>query len=316
MAKDNLIEFRKKLFSLQVIKIPNNEWLYMLGSETRNSIMIEGIFVDEDELDSAISGKYKSGSEVSNYFRTARYYYNMAIELSRTNEEIPCLTFVKNTHRMLFENIIKNYDKLGNFRNGPIKITGAKINPPMYDIADWIRLWCNYSKYAFSNHPIAEASARVHVFFESIHPFEDGNGRIGRILLNFLLIANGYLNIVLKGEKEKDRNNYILALESAEKGIREIFKSSPTSFTPEQIDNHFKKEDTKKLSKIIRDAIIETYDKLICSENKEKLVTVEEYSNLSGKTQENIRKMISRKKLIAWKPRGRWLIYPFQIKNN
>lgn len=310
MAKDKLIELRKELFSLQVIKIPNNEWLYMLGSETRNSIMIEGIFVDEDELDSAISGKYKSGSEVSNYFKTAKYYYNIAIELSRTREEIPCLTFVKNAHRMLFENIINNYDKLGNFRNGPIKITGAKIKPPMYDIADWIRLWCDYAKYAFSNYSVEEAAARIHVFFESIHPFEDGNGRIGRILLNFLLIANGYLNIVLKGEKEKDRNNYILSLELAEKGIREIFKDSPLNYTPEKIDNHFKKEDTKKLSKIIRDAIIETYDKLICSENKEKLVTVEEYSKLSGKTQENIRKMISRKKLIAWKPQGRWLIYP------
>ncbi|WP_214495051.1 Fic family protein [Thermosipho sp. 1244] len=54
-------------------------------------------------------------------------------------------------------------------------------------------------KYVYSHYPVHEATARSHVLFESIHPFEDGNGRIGRILLNFYLLKNGYINITIKG---------------------------------------------------------------------------------------------------------------------
>jgi Uncharacterized conserved protein len=49
-----------------------------------------------------------------------------------------------------------------------------------------------------------------HCWFESIHPFADGNGRVGRMLLNYLLIGNGLPPIVLF---ENDREEYYLALE-------------------------------------------------------------------------------------------------------
>jgi Fic family protein len=311
---NRLIEVRRNIFKPQIINIINKEWLYMLGMETRNSIMIEGIFVDEDELEAVVvSGKSKSNSEAYNYFKTAKYYYNLAIEFFKTKENVPCLSLVRNTHRILFENIISSSQKLGDFRIGPVRITGAKIQPPEYDISDWIKLWCSYAEYVFLYHPVHEAAARLHVFFESIHPFEDGNGRIGRILLNFLLITHGYINIVIKGEKEKDRNNYIKSLEQSERGLRNIFKNGPSEYTAEKIDSLFNKNETKTLSSIIAKAIIESYDRLICTKNKNNLITVSDYSKITGKKEETIRKMIERKKLIAYKPKGRWLIYPVEI---
>ena len=56
----------------------------MLCEETRNLIMIEVIFVDEDGFNEVLSGKYRFFLHVVNYFRTAKFYYNLAIELYKT----------------------------------------------------------------------------------------------------------------------------------------------------------------------------------------------------------------------------------------
>jgi len=310
-----LIEWRKRLFKPHFLQIPNKEWLYMLQQDTRNSIMIEGMFVSEEELEAVLTERYRSGSEVANYFKTAKFFYNLALEVARTSEEVPCLTLVKTAHRMLFENIISDSRKLGDFRHGPIRITGAKIKPPEYDLHDWVRLWCDYVRFAYFEHPVHEATARAHVFFESIHPFEDGNGRIGRILMNFFLLSNGYVNIVIKGVEKKERDEYIKALAEAERGIREIFVGPTSKYTPESIDECFNEKDTRRLSKLIADALIESYDRLICSMNAEKLITVEEYAKITGKSSEAVRKLIGRKRLIAYKPQGRWHIYPERMQS-
>lgn len=309
---NELIEWRRRIFMPDIISIPNKEWLYMLGEETRNSVMIEGIFVSEDELNAVVTEKYKSGSEVANYFRTAKYYYNLALELYKTGESFGCLALIRNAQKMLFENI-RSANKLGTFRNGSVRITGAKIVPPEFDIHDWMRLWCDYADYAYSHHPVGEAAARNHVFFECIHPFEDGNGRVGRIMLNFTLIAHGYVNIVIKGVEERDRDRYIKALERAERGIRSIFRESPRELIPENLDKFFNERDTAELSMIMEEALIESYDRLICAANKEKLVDVNTYAKMVGRTDAAIRKAIERKQLIAYKESGRWMIYPEKL---
>ena len=84
--KEEMLTKRKEILQLNFVNISNKEWLYMLGKETRNSIMIERPFVDEDELNEVLSEKYRSSSHVVNYFRTAKFYYNLAIELYKTEE--------------------------------------------------------------------------------------------------------------------------------------------------------------------------------------------------------------------------------------
>jgi len=251
-------------------------------------------------------------SEVANYFRTAKYYYNLAIELYKTGEKPTCLALIRNAQKMLFDNIIAP-KKLGTFRNGAVMIAGAEIVPPAFDILNWMKLWCDYADFAYLRYPVGEAAARSHVFFESIHPFEDGNGRVGRIMLNFTLIVHGYVNIVIKGRKI-DRDRYIKALKSAERGIRSIFVESPQALIPEKIDKSFNEKDTSELSKIIEEALIESYDRLICTSNKEKLVDVNTYAKMVGRTDAAVRKAIERKHLIAYKESGRWMIYPEEIK--
>ncbi|MCK5147848.1 Fic family protein [bacterium] len=59
-------------------------------------------------------------------------------------------------------------------------------------------------------------AAESHIFFETIHPFRDGNGRVGRILLSFLLIGCGYVNIAIKGTSKAHRQKYYDSLETGD----------------------------------------------------------------------------------------------------
>ncbi len=63
-------------------------------------------------------------------------------------------------------------------------------------------------------HPVAFA-AKLHHDFVLIHPFDDGNGRVARLLVNYVLLRSGYLPIIVRAE---DKVNYLMALQLADAG--------------------------------------------------------------------------------------------------
>ena len=89
--------------------------------------------------------------------------------------------------------------------------TGAK----MTDLVAWYR----QEEASPTIHPVALAT-EFHHRFVRIHPFDDGNGRMSRLLMNLILLRHGYPMTVIKNT---DRNRYLAALSAADAGDPEPF---------------------------------------------------------------------------------------------
>ena len=126
------------------------------------------------------------------------------------SKKIPLTEFViKNIHSLVLMN--KPEDK-GVYRRVPVRIMGAftePVQPYMIEPKITELLAENEKRKATMN--IIERVARFHLEFESIHPFIDGNGRTGRLLMNFELMQNGYPPINVKFT---DRKRYYDAFDS------------------------------------------------------------------------------------------------------
>ena len=115
-------------------------------------------------------------------------------------------------HKKLFEGT--KPDIAGQIRRHGVRITGSKfVTPSPVELHPLLRQffsWYNGNKVTM--HPV-ELAALVHLKFVTVHPFSDGNGRISRLMVNFVLNKNEYpmLNIEHKG-----RRAYYIALERSQ----------------------------------------------------------------------------------------------------
>lgn len=100
----------------------------------------------------------------------------------------------------------------GEYRDKEVSLVGLGFTPPPHEqIAPSMRYLIQEYHHGVQTriHPI-ELAAIFHQKFEEIHPFQDGNGRTGREILNFMLMKNGYPKIYITPE---ERSAYIDALE-------------------------------------------------------------------------------------------------------
>lgn len=134
-------------------------------------------------------------------------------EIVQENEPITERNLLQ-IHRLILQGI--DNTNAGKYRNVQVLISGAKHIPPqpylvpkqMEDLFIW------YKENKNLLHPI-ELSAEMHERLVTIHPFIDGNGRTSRLLMNLILLQNGFPIAILKGDTV-NRLKYYGALETAQ----------------------------------------------------------------------------------------------------
>ena len=123
--------------------------------------------------------------------------------------------------RQIYALVLKGVDdeEAGRYRRGQVRISGSEYVPPdpvavpglMRDYLEWL------NGEAQSLSPV-ERAASAHFRLVDIHPFADGNGRTARLLMNLILLGEGYPSAVVRQE---DRLAYYAALDQAHAGESE-----------------------------------------------------------------------------------------------
>ena len=186
---------------------------YLLVEWTYNSNAIEGNTLTLQETKIVLEGITVGGKSLVEHFEVINHREAILyIEDIITRQEPLTEYLIRQLHYLVLKNI-RDRDA-GCYRDVNVFITGSRHIPPMNslvapmmkELIDWLN-----SPEALKLHPV-EKAARFHHSFVYIHPFVDGNGRTGRLLMNLLLMQDGYPAAVINAEK---KSNYYTALESA-----------------------------------------------------------------------------------------------------
>ena len=251
-----------------------------IGEQVYNSNAIENSTLSLEETEKILLqidlDRYITEREIfeaKNLARVVGYIEKKAKEKELTLEVILSL------HKMLLSNIRDNI--AGRFRknNEYVKVANH-IAPAPKEIAGLLEeMLADYHGSQHEN--IEKRIARLHLTFENIHPFVDGNGRIGRILNNYLLIREGFVPMNIKFI---DRQKYYDAFkEFDKKGVSKI------------------------MEEIVSKALSNSYHKRLSYLEGKKIVTLSEFSKLSKISHSNLLNKAGRQTIesflekIVWK---------------
>ncbi len=143
--------------------------------------------------------------------KEAEAHKSLVTEIITTKKDFS-LSLVLHWHKRLFQET--RLEIAGKIREHQVAISGSKFIPPspveidplLTDFFQW------YKKNKSIIHPV-ELAALVHLKLVTIHPFADGNGRISRLAMNFILHQYGYPMVIIHYE---GRTSYYTALERAQ----------------------------------------------------------------------------------------------------
>jgi len=172
----------------------------VMAAVVHYSTAIEGNILTRDQVESIIAGEAievpeKDRTEALNYYRAMRWAQTRSRDPGWRVSHETILTL----HFMVGTDLGAEYEPLGQYRHGQNTVqdkrTGEaiywpprtqEVQPLMSELVDWIR-----RRSDGGTNPYV-INALAHLNFVAIHPFSDGNGRVGRLLCSLLMMREGY----------------------------------------------------------------------------------------------------------------------------
>lgn len=145
------------------------------------ALVLEGVTIDQKPL--------KDHLEAVGHRDAFLYIQQLVSDKVAISERV-----IKEVHSLV---LINRPDDRGVYRRIPVKIMGAHHEPPQPYLVPKLMESLVVGQKEVKRHPI-ENAAFFHLDFEGIHPFIDGNGRTGRLILNLMLMQQGYPPINVK----------------------------------------------------------------------------------------------------------------------
>ena len=180
---------------------------------TYNTNAIEGSTITLEEARLILEDKVAPNKSIRD-IRETESHAAVFLQMLKTCENLSESLFLK-WHEEIFRET--KPDIAGQFRNYPVRV-GPYIAPNCKNVGKLINNLISFVNESKLNS--VEIAVRAHYMFEKIHPFGDGNGRIGRLLMNFILWKNRYPLLIIEFKKRK---SYYKALERSEEGFVNYF---------------------------------------------------------------------------------------------
>lgn len=198
----------------------------------------------------------------------------------RFKEQELTLEVILSLHKMLISNI--RDDVAGRFRkdNEYVRVANHIAPNPKEVIGRLEKMLAEYN--ATSHESIIKRIAKLHLTFEYTHPFVDGNGRIGRVINNYLLMREGFVPINIKFI---DKKKYY-----------EAFK---------EFDE---KKATKTMEEIVGKALTNSYHKRLAYLEGAEIITLAEYGKKNKISHSNLINKANRQTIEAFLEKGVWKI--------
>ncbi len=213
-GKWNLIERQRNLFLKELRKIATIE---SIGSSTR----IEGVTLNDNEIEELLTNikikelKTRDEQEVIGYYDTLEMIYENYDNIRITEN------YIKQLHNNLLKHSDKDMRHRGQYKSLSNKVVAnypGGIQKVIFNTTDvhlvesemnYLIQWTNKNLGNQEIHPLIVIAHFIYEFL-SIHPFQDGNGRLSRLLTTLLLLQNDYLfiqyisfeNLIEKSKKE------------------------------------------------------------------------------------------------------------------
>lgn len=226
-----IAELRDRLGGLPSPAEAEGIWRGIWLEEAHHSTAIEGNTLVLKQVEQLLAeGRAVGNKELSEYLEVrgyadaASWVYGQAHNAGDwSGGDWLSLTEIRHVHRLALTPVwdiaphpdATNAERPGSFREHDIQSFPSGMQPPLWPhvpalVNDWLSA---VQALDVGGGIEPEALARVHARFEQIHPFLDGNGRTGRLLLNLILVRAGYPPaIIYKG----DRTRYLATLRRAD----------------------------------------------------------------------------------------------------